>query len=82
MLYEVITVEWAPNFRVNGIAPGPVLPPENSESEYFNQVVNNTPLKSQVSLESISSAVLYLINNKSVTGQIMFCDSGQHLIQK
>lgn len=71
--------EWAPKIRVNGIAPGPVLPPPQANEEHLKKVVEQTPLKQQVPLEAITSSINYLINNEIMTGQILYCDSGQHL---
>nr|WP_321407930.1 SDR family oxidoreductase [uncultured Carboxylicivirga sp.] len=77
---KMAAVEWAPNIRVNAIAPGPVLPVEGKSQEVFNKVVKKTPLQTKVDLNSILSTLHFLIENHNVTGQIMFCDSGQHLI--
>ncbi len=82
-LYEytkMSALEWAPTIRVNAIAPGPVLPPEDKDTSYFNTVVNKTPLVRAVSEEAINTSLDYLIKNESITGQVLFCDSGQHLI--
>ncbi|WP_430815695.1 SDR family oxidoreductase [Carboxylicivirga sp. RSCT41] len=77
---QMIAREWAPTIRVNGIAPGPVLPPEEKDAAYFNEVVKNTPLQSQVQLSSISDSVDFILQNKNMTGQVIYCDSGQHLL--
>ncbi|MCU4157803.1 SDR family oxidoreductase [Carboxylicivirga sp. A043] len=77
---KMIAQEWAPFIRVNGIAPGPVLPPEGKDNSYFNKVVDNTPLQRQVDLSSISDTVDFILKNKNMTGQIIYCDSGQHLL--
>ncbi|MCG8580052.1 MAG: SDR family oxidoreductase [Bacteroidales bacterium] len=76
---QMIAREWAPAIRANGIAPGPVLPPDGKDAAYFNNVVKNTPLQSQVALSSISDSVEFILKNKNMTGQIIYCDSGQHL---
>ena len=66
--------------RVNAIAPGPVLPANSPDSSTFESAVQATPLQREVSLEELCMALTYLINANSVTGQILFVDSGQHLL--
>lgn len=77
---KMAALEWAPEIRVNAIAPGPVLPVETKSQSDFNKVVDSSPLKTQVELNSISSSIDYLLANKNITGQIIYCDSGQHLL--
>ena len=69
----------APNIRVNGICPGPVLPPPGEENDFLNSVVEKTPLKKFIVLEDIRSALNYLVSTKVVTGEVLFVDGGQHL---
>ena len=45
----------------------------------FNAQIRRTPLKKQIGLDEINNAINYLINNKSVTGEILTLDSGQSL---
>ena len=69
----------SPNIRVNGISPGPTLKSKNQTTKQFKDQVKRTPLMRQVELKEINNAILYLINNKSVTGEILTIDSGQSL---
>ena len=75
---RLTAVELAPNIRVNAIAPGPVMP-ANDDVEYFNKVVNATPLKKVVDMSGILSTLKFLMDNDNVTGQIINVDSGAHL---
>jgi NAD(P)-dependent dehydrogenase (short-subunit alcohol dehydrogenase family) len=79
-LTKMAALNFAPDLRVNGIAPGPVLPPPGKSPDYLNDIICQTPLKKQVELKHIAASVSFLLNNPSVTGQIIFCDSGSHLI--
>lgn len=79
-LTKMSALEFAPLVRVNAIAPGPVLPVEGKSNDAFNTVVEQTPLKQEVTLDAMNMSLKYLIDNKNVTGQILYCDSGQHLI--
>ena len=69
----------APGVRVNGVAPGPVLPNAHEGTAIFDAEVAEVPLARAVSVEAIADAVLYLANARHVTGQIIAVDSGQHL---
>lgn len=79
-LTNMAALSFSPDIRVNGVAPGPVLPPARKSPDYLKDVVAKTPLKKQVDVDDIAASVSFLLNNPSVTGQIIFCDSGAHLI--
>jgi len=69
----------APKIRVNGIAPGPVLPPVGHNGPGFQKVLADVPLGRPVALDDICQSCLFLIRTPSITGQILFVDGGQHL---
>ena len=69
----------APSIRVNGVGPGPVLPNIHDGSEGFMREAQGTPLGKPVDPAEIARAVLYLANARSVTGQMIAVDSGQHI---
>lgn len=71
-------VELAPQVRVNAIAPGPVLPPPDGVPEQAGKI----PLERRPTPQEIADAALYLTKARSVTGQILFVDGGQHLISE
>ncbi|MBS2097289.1 SDR family NAD(P)-dependent oxidoreductase [Carboxylicivirga linearis] len=77
---KMAAVEWAPNVRVNAIAPGPVLPVAGKEDAVFEEVVKKTPLQIPVDLSSILKTLDFILDNNNITGQVLFCDSGQHLL--
>ncbi len=76
---KMAALSFAPEIRINAVAPGPVLPPPGKNEDYFDKIVKETPLKIKTNLDDITQSVLFLLNNTSVTGQIVFCDSGLHL---
>ncbi len=78
-LTHMAALAWAPDIRVNGVAPGPVLPPPGKGQEHLKKVIEKTPLKRQVGIIDIAQTVSFLLNNPSITGQTIFCDSGAHL---
>ena len=74
-----LAVFLAPKIRVNGISPGPTLKSVNQTAKQFKDQISRTPMKRKVELNEINNAIDYLINNKSVTGEILTLDSGQSL---
>jgi NAD(P)-dependent dehydrogenase (short-subunit alcohol dehydrogenase family) len=72
--------ELGPKIRVNGICPGPILPPPDKDMSYLEKIAENTPLKKAGNPDYIISAVNYIVDNDFVTGQCLFVDGGQHLI--
>ena len=69
----------APNIRVNGIAPGPTIKNKRQTDNHFKKQYLATPLKRQVNVKDICSAVDFFIKNSSITGQVIAIDSGQSL---
>ena len=65
--------------RVNGIGPGPVLPNADQGDAGFEHEVEGVPLHRAVDPDDIAAAVLYLAEARTVTGQMIAVDAGQHL---
>ncbi len=76
---RLLSLELAPRIRVNGVAPGLILPPPGQSREYLEQRAGSNPLHTWGSAEDISEAVLYLLGAGFVTGQILYVDGGRHL---
>jgi NAD(P)-dependent dehydrogenase (short-subunit alcohol dehydrogenase family) len=76
---KLAAIELAPQVRVNGIAPGVILPAGSRTSDYIQWRVQGIPVKQQGSTENISQAVSYILNNPFVNGQILFVDGGESL---
>ncbi len=70
----------APNIRVNGVGPGPTLANSLEGEAAFEREAAASLLKRSVSPDDIAEAVLYLVNARGVTGQMIAVDSGQHLV--
>ena len=70
----------APNVQVNAIAPGTVLLPEGTSPEEEERAVRRVPLDRLGSPEDIARAVVYLVENDFITGEVLRVDGGQHLI--
>ena len=78
-LTKSLALSLAPKVRVNAIGPGPTLKSDRQSELQFRQQINRTPLKKQVNLDEINSAINFLISSDSVTGQIILLDSGQNM---
>ncbi len=78
-LTRVAAIHYAPRITVNGVAPGAVLPPPGKDEQYIKDHAGPVPLEVQVTPEDIARAVRFVLENDTLTGQIIFVDGGQHL---
>jgi NAD(P)-dependent dehydrogenase (short-subunit alcohol dehydrogenase family) len=69
----------APGIRVNAVGPGPTLPSIHQTPEEFAAEARGTLLQTPGSPEAVAEAVLWLIDARMVTGQMIAVDGGQHL---
>jgi NAD(P)-dependent dehydrogenase (short-subunit alcohol dehydrogenase family) len=69
----------APRVRVNAIGPGPTLASVHQAPGEFDAEAAATPLGHRVDPSEIAAALRYLIDARSVTGQMIAVDAGQHL---
>jgi NAD(P)-dependent dehydrogenase (short-subunit alcohol dehydrogenase family) len=76
---ETLAQALAPRVRVNGIAPGPVLPSAKATPESYARIVEALPLRRAPDLGDFGRTIRYLVENRSITGQIIALDGGQHL---
>ena len=67
------------NVRVNGVCPGPMLPPPGEPPEYLQKLAHTVPLGHVGEPHNVASAVEFLVENEYVTGQWLYIDGGQHL---
>lgn len=79
-LTSLSAVELAPNIRVNAVAPGLILPPDDKKSDYLDRLAKHIPLKRKGEPADIAKAVQFLLENTYITGQTIFVDGGEHLI--
>ncbi len=82
MLYtfnQVTALAFAPRVRVNGVAPGPILPPPDGDEAVLDRLAQELPLQRRGMPEDVARAVLFLAASPYVTGQVLFVDGGRHL---
>jgi NAD(P)-dependent dehydrogenase (short-subunit alcohol dehydrogenase family) len=70
---------YAPNIRVNAIAPGLTLPSSDISVEDWEKLVSRLPLKHPTSMDELSSTFEFLLTNQSITGQTIYVDGGYSL---
>jgi len=78
-LTKTMAMRLGPNIKVNAIAPGPTIKSKRQTSRHFKNQVKSTLLKKSVKMEDICNTAEFLIQNNSLTGQIIAVDSGQNL---
>jgi len=71
---------YAPEIQVNAIAPGPVLFPEDYTEEQKQSAIDRTLLKRAGSAQDIVNAVVFLIENDYITGEVIHVDGGRHVL--
>jgi NAD(P)-dependent dehydrogenase (short-subunit alcohol dehydrogenase family) len=79
-LTKLLARALAPSIRVNAIAPGLVLPSDVVTQEQWDKLVEKLPLKRAATLDEITSALEFLINNEYITGQTIVVDGGYSLV--
>ncbi|MDF1827247.1 MAG: pteridine reductase [Legionellaceae bacterium] len=82
MQTEALAREYAPNIRVNAVAPGAIAWPEGDNalsSEVQANIISKTLLKKHGEPKWIARAVLSLVLNEFITGQTLRVDGGRSL---
>jgi NAD(P)-dependent dehydrogenase (short-subunit alcohol dehydrogenase family) len=70
---------FAPRIRVNAIGPGPTLPNSRQTETDFQKQSAGLLLGKGPDLSEFGATIRYLWQAKSVTGQMIALDGGQHL---
>ena len=78
-LTKVAARSLAPDVRVNGIAPGPMLSGGSMGPDELDALARTTPLKRLGSPDDVVKAVLYFLHADYVTGEVTVVDGGRIL---
>ncbi|MEO8946631.1 MAG: SDR family oxidoreductase [Gemmatimonadaceae bacterium] len=70
---------FAPDVRVNAIAPGAVLLPDSWDEATRAHFAATTPLRRIGSPSDVADAMLYLLRADYVTGDTLLVDGGRHV---
>jgi NAD(P)-dependent dehydrogenase (short-subunit alcohol dehydrogenase family) len=76
---QMLAQALSPRIRVNGIGPGPTLANWRQDAAAFEAEAAATLLGHPVDPAEVAAALRYLIDARSVTGQMIAVDAGQHL---
>lgn len=82
MQTEALAREYAPNIRVNAVAPGAIAWPEGENAlspEAQEKIISKTLLKKHGEPKWIAEAVLSFVLNEFITGQTLRVDGGRSL---
>jgi len=79
-LTEALAKDLAPEVRVNAIAPGPVLLPDDWTPEQAESAAHTVLLRRIGSPDDIAQAVIYLAQAEYVTGVVLPVDGGNRLL--
>lgn len=83
MLVKSLAIELAPKVRVNGIAPGAILWPEQDQGAAFkayqDALLAKIPLRRLGSLNDITRALAFILECDYLNGQILNIDGGRSL---
>ncbi len=78
-LTRLLARSLAPAIRVNGVAPGLILPSAHLAPDDWERLVNRLPLRQSGSPEDVARAVAFLIESMYITGEILVVDGGYQL---
>ena len=79
VMTELMAKSWAPRIRVNAVAPGAVLLPDDWDEATRKKLAESTPLKRLGSPRDVADAVLFLLHNDYLTGETLVVDGGRRL---
>lgn len=76
---KAAAIHLAPRVRVNAVALGAILPPPGQGDDYLEDLVESIPVRRAGGTDVVASAVIELLTNDFVTGQVMRLDGGASL---
>jgi NAD(P)-dependent dehydrogenase (short-subunit alcohol dehydrogenase family) len=80
-LTKMAALEFSPSIRVNAIAPGVTLPPDDKDENYLQNLAQNIPMRKPGGIEPIIKSLEFILENNHLTGQLLFADGGENLGQ-
>ena len=76
---RTLAIAFGARARVNGVAPGLVIPTDDYDDTQMQRLASEMPLGHLPEPSNVAEAVLYLAKARDVTGQILFVDGGANL---
>lgn len=78
-LVRTVADHLAPAIRVNAVAPGLVLAPDDLSAESTARFLRDVPLARTGTPDDVVQAIHYLVESPYVTGSVLPVDGGRHL---
>ncbi len=78
-LVHTVAAAVAPRLRVNAVAPGLVLAPDDLSDEAMARFLRDVPMGRSGTPDDITHAIHFLVNAPYVTGIVLQVDGGRHL---
>lgn len=78
-LTKMAALEFAPAIRVNAIAPGVTMAPAGKDDAYLQNLAAKIPMQKPGGVKPILHSVDYILENRHLTGQLLFADGGENL---
>jgi pteridine reductase len=80
MMTKSLAAELGPEVRVNAVAPGAILWPENLDEVTKHRIISKTLLKRKGEPADIANTILFLVEHAPyITGQVIAVDGGRSL---
>jgi len=79
-LTRQLALEWAPDVRVNAVAPGAILFSEAIPEARRERILSRIPAGRIGTPEEVARAVLFLASEPFITGQVLTVDGGRSLL--
>lgn len=76
---RMAALQYAPDFTVNAVAPGLILPPPGQPESYIEKMAHTVPLKRHGDPQDVADAITYLVKSEFLTGEMIYVDGGRHL---
>lgn len=76
-LMRLLALELAPDVRVNAVAPGSVLPPDDWDAARVARLTEGIPLGRTGQARDVADAVLHLARSEWMTGSEIVVDGGR-----
>jgi len=77
---QLLAQELGARIRVNGVAPGAILPPPGFGREEFEALAGRIPVQRVGGPHNIADAVEFLLTNDFVNGEVLHVTGGQQLV--